>query len=329
MKSIDAVMKAEEMLAIYGVSTPAKAIAKYENSLSAQIFTINFVGLMQKMFGELDEAVNVRHSAKFKTSEEKARFAAMLYANDYCIDSVTVVEKEKYYVDFHHRSPKLDDILISSRVAWLVSLIEDLNGRYCNWEVDVDPVKKKIIPANARHTDNITGLLWHRYEEAIWDYPDAVTELYTPKANFQYRTNKLTGVNYSLLDQVDVDEIMRKLRLGQGCIGLDRLHHFDDRHLSEVSEILDRRMYIYDISEIGFGYLALAQDRMGASALALELGVHSINLGEDLNGICSANDASRDLSFSFALKSHKEKLRRDLAAQLPKGKKSTARKPKL
>ena len=147
--------------------------------------------------------------------------------------------------------------------------------------------------------------------------------------DFCYEADEQTGINYSLLESEDVAEIMQKLRGGEGRVPLERLHHFEDHHIDEVREILSHRLYTGDQKEIYFSDVALSQFRMGRIDVATELAIHALTLEEDLVGMAEESDDDAEAEVPFAKKCVKQKMRRDLDAQLPKGKKSTKRQPKL
>lgn len=329
MSNIDTVTQAEAMLVLYGVQMPIRAIEKYQNCLSAQIFTINQTKLMKRLFGGFDEAIDIHHSAMFKTEVDALNCQSMLRANDYWVDSVQAHKTDQFLVEFHHQVSKLDEHFIPRHVAWVVSLISDLDGKYCNWDIDIDPSTKTIIASPTKHDKPITGVPWHSFENISDDYPDGVADLFRPKDDFCYEADEQTGINYSLLESEDVAEIMKKLRGGEGRVPLDRLHHFEDHHIDEVREILSHRLYTGDQKEIYFSDVALSQFRMGRIDVATELAIHALTLEEDLVGMAEESDDDAEAEVPFAKKCVKQKMRRDLDAQLPKGKKSTTRKPKL
>lgn len=329
MSNIDTVTQAEAMLVLYGVQMPIKAIEKYQNCLSAQIFTINQTKLMKRLFGESDEAIDIHHSAMFKTEEDALNCQSMLRANDYWVDSVQAHKTDQFLVDFHHQVSKLDEHLIARHVAWVVSLISDLDGKYCNWDIDIDPSTKTIIPSPTKHDKPITGVPWHSFENIWEDCPDGVSDLYRPKDDLYYKADEQTGLSYSILESLDVIQIMRKLRGGEGRIPLERLHHFEDHHVDQVREILSQRMYTDHMWGVFFSDVALSQFRMGRIEVATELGIHALELEGDLVEVAEEVDEDGDAELLFAKKCVKEQLRRDLEAQLPEGKKSTKRKPKL
>ncbi len=68
---------------------------------------------------------------------------------------------------------------------------------------------------------------------------------------------------------------------------------------------------------------------MGRIDVATELAIHALALEEDLVGMAEDADDDAVAEVPFAKKCVKQKMRRDLDAQLPNGKKSTTRKPKL
>ncbi len=330
MSNIDTVTQAEAMLVLYGVQMPIKAIEKYQNCLSAQIFTINQTKLMKRLFGEFDEAIDIHHSAMFKTWEEALNCQSMLSANDYWVDSVQAHKTDQFLVEFHHQVSKLDEHLIARHVAWVVSLISDLNGQYCHWDIDIDPASKTIVPSPTKHVKPITGVPWHSFDASISDeYPDGVADLYRPKDDLYYKADEQTGLSYSILESDDVSQMMKKLRGGEGRIPMERFHHFEEQHVDEVCEILNHRLYTGDQKENYFSDVALSQFRMGRIDVATELAIHALALEEDLVGMAEDADDDAVAEVPFAKKCVKQKMRRDLDAQLPKGKKSTARKPKL
>ncbi len=330
MSNIDMFKRAEAILVLCGVQMPTKAIAKYQNCLSAQIFTIKQTILMTRIYGEFDEAIDIHHSAMFKTKEDALNFHSMLRANDYWIDDVKTHKADQFLVEFHHQASKLDDQLIGTAVAWIVSLISDLDGQYCHWDIDIDPSSKTIVPSQTKHIKPITGVPWHSFDANIPDEcPDGVADLYRPKDDLYYEADERTGISYSLLESLDVIQIMRKLRGGEGRIPLERLHHFEDHHVDQVREILSQRMYTDHMWGVFFSDVALSQFRMGRIEVATELGIHALELEGDLVEVAEEVDEDGDAELLFAKKCVKEQLRRDLEAQLPEGKKSTKRKPKL
>ena len=325
----DTVKKAEEILKQYGIHMPMKAITNYRNCLSAQIFTINQINLMNRLFGKIDVLINVHHSAIFNTEEDFEKFVAMLSATNYWVDAANKTCSDEYFVSFHHRTSGLSELVICSRVASVVSLIEDLNGTYCNWEIEIDPSTKKVMASPIKHDKPLIQVLWHSYEEPVWDFSDVVADLYRPEPGYSYVTDERTGIHYSRLESVDVKFIMLKLRAGEGRISMARLHHFEDKHLNQVKEILSRGMYTEYLSKVCFSEVALSQFRMGRKKVAIELGVHALTKGEDLVGMAQKNDDEQESEVPFAMLCEKEKMRRELDAQLPNRQLNQKTQPKI
>jgi hypothetical protein len=325
----DTVKKAEEILKQHGVCMPTKAIAKYQNCLSAQIFTINQINLMNRLFGKIDGLIYVHHSAIFKTEDESEKFVAMLSAKNFWVDAAKKTSSHEYFVSFHHRASGFSEFVICSRVTTVVSLIEDLNGTYCNWEIEIDPSTKKVITSSTKHDKPLIYGLWHSYEEPAWDYSEVVAELYRPEPDYSYVTDDRTGIHYSLLESMDVKFIMHRLRAGEGRISVVRLHHFEDKHLKQLKEILSRGMYTEQMSKVCFSEIALSQFRMGRKKVATELGVHALTKGEDLVGMAQKNDDEQESEVPFAMLCEKEKMRRELDAQLPNRQLNQKTQPKI
>ncbi len=325
MSKIDIVKKAETLLNSYGIHMPNEAIARYQNCLSAQIFTLNQYKLMKRLYGDISCKVDLHHTAVFKSQASSKKFVSILFAKGYWIDSATRHSEDSCVVDFHHQLENFTEESLTLYVLEIVSLVEGLKGRYCNWDLDADLETKSVIASPVKHDKPITGIRWHCYKLDYSDYEDECAFIYQDQANFRYAVDVECEAYYSILDAIDVDVIMNKLRAGEGRIHLFRLRHFDDRYLNEVIEILQSRMYTTQHVAGKFSDAAFIQSRMGRSQVALELGVHALALGEDLMG--EAQESQSEVEFAMKCKS--EKLRRELEAKLPKATYRKSRTNKL
>lgn len=329
MNTVDTVERAKQMLALSDVEMPTKKIATYQNCLAAQIFTINQVNLMKRMLGEVDVTVDVYHSATFEDLHTSEQFVAMLTAHDYWVEAESVIGPDEFKVDFLHPAPKLDQFFISMKVSWIVKLVEGLYGKYGNWDIQLDPSTKKPIPSPITHQRSITGIHWHSYDETTLGSCDEVAELFERNVEYSYRVDDQTGIRYSFLRPSDLLYIMDKLNSGKGRISMHRLHHFDDNHLKVVSEILEKKMYTDYPGKYSFADVALSQLRMGRKRLAMEFGVHSLALGEDLLKTAKFQDNEIGSHVEFAQRCIKESLYRQLNSGLPQKSTAKSRKPKL
>ena len=70
---------------------------------------------------------------------------------------------------------------------------------------------------------------------------------------------------------------MKKLRAGDGKIRYSHLQHFEDQHLAFVKEIL-KKCYFQQECDPVYASTALALDRMGKRKLAIEVGIHAIEV---------------------------------------------------
>ena len=176
---------------------PNEAIARYQNCLSAQIFTINQFKLMQRIFGQIDHKVDLHHTAVFKDRKRGERFALMLFAKGYWIDSFTCNAPDSYVVHFHHQVEKFHEDSLTHYTLNIVNLVEELKGRYCNWEIETDPKTKSVICSPDKHDKPLTEIYWHSFQSYPYDYEDACSFLFQDQAGFTYKFDEKNATYYS------------------------------------------------------------------------------------------------------------------------------------
>lgn len=83
-----------------------------------------------------------------------------------------------------------------------------------------------------------------------------------------------------------------------------RFLHFGDDQLDAVKEILKNKYYCHDEGqEESFSTLACKANRMGNRLVAVELGIHAVEAGEDLEKLSSAISDFYGTDFSKIVRS--------------------------
>ena len=310
--------KAQKALAGMGIFMPYREIAKYKSQLQACLFTFGQLDLMKRLYGELNFAVEAKHSAVFDDADHMEWFVCMLEAEGYWIDGYSERNKaSNYFVDFRHQIAGLDQTGILNHVANLVDLIEDLGGKYCNWELAYDFATKGIYKPTKQTDRPISGVDWHIYTHPYERYPDAVAPLFNDRLDLSYATDPFSELSFSILDIGRIGKAMGLLRNGSGKISIERLIHFSDDFVDEVQEILTKNFYTNESSRFDLAGAALAQQRMGRNSIARLLVLHAYELGEDILVKAKERDTRCEQEVPFVLTCLREFEAQKLRNSLP------------
>lgn len=310
--------EAEKVLAGMGIFMPHREIAKYKSQLQACWFTFGQLDLMKRLYGELNFTVEAKHSATFDDVDHMEWFVCMLEAQGYWIDGYSERKKAgNYFVDFRHQITDLDQAIIMSHVASLVELIEDLDGKYCNWELAYDFATKGIYKPTKQSERPIFGIDWHIYTHAYERYPTAVAPLFNDRLDLSYATDPFSELSFSILDIGRVEKAMKLLRKGKGKISIERLLHFSDDFADDVLEILTKNFYTKESSRFDLSGAALAQQRMGRNSIAKLLVLFAHERGEDVLGKAKERDTRCEQEVPFVLTCLREFEAQKLRDSLP------------
>lgn len=310
--------KAEKALAGMGIFMPYREIAKYKSQLQACWFTFGQLDLMKRLYGELNFTVEAKHSAVFGDADHMEWFLCMLVAEGYWIDGYSEGKKvSNYFVNFRHQMAGLDQTGIINHVANLVDLIEDLDGKYGNWELAFDSATKEIYKPVKQSNRPIAGVDWHIYTHPYDRYPGAVASLFNDRLDLSYATDPSSEMSFSILDVGRVEKAMGLLRKGKGKISIERLIHFSDDFADEVQEILTNNFYTKESSRFDLSGAALAQQRMGRNSIARLLVLYAHERGEDVLGEAKVRDTRCEQEVPFVLTCLREFEAQKLRDSLP------------
>ena len=297
-----------------------KNLALQEALLSSAEYTINVVGVVHRQYPNHNFKVEIDHIAIFKSKDVAAVFASLADDFGYWVMSIRDAIESEITVRFTHQVNGVTVKNLAFHALWITRVVHELGGTYAKWRVQEF---NGSIKAPKRHDRCVTGINWHQYRKAYENHPSVAWSLHQPIDGFKYVEDPFYEEFYSVLKMDAIRKLMTKLRAGDGKIRYSHLQHFEDRHLAFVKEILQKCYYQQECDPV-FASTALALDRMGRRKLAIEVGIHAIEVGERYEDFMLTAKTHDELhSTNYADEFRTELLYRDLQSNLEHGKHSS------
>ena len=298
-----------------------KNVTLQEALHSSAEYTINVVGLVQRQYPIHKVKVEIDHIAIFRSKDASEIFASLADDFGYWVMSIRDAIESEITVRFTHQVDGVTVKNLAHHALWITRFVHELGGTYGNWLVQ--ETSKGSIKAPKQHDRCVTGINWHQYRKAYENYPSVAWSLHQPIDGFKYVEDPFYEDFYSVLKMDSIRKLMTKLRAGDGKIRYSHLQHFEDRHLAFVKEILQKCYYQQECDPV-FASTALALDRMGRRKLAIEVGIHAIEVGERYEDFMLTAKTHDELhSTNYADEFRTELLYRDLQSNLEHGKHSS------
>jgi nicotinamidase-related amidase len=188
------------------------------------------------------------------------------------------------------------------QTARLSDVAHDLGGRYDGWDVDFYKDTRSFVPVSDPANRPVTGINWHSFERTYAPYPQSLSILYEPQKAYQYMQDAGSDRFFSVLHADDVSQLMSKLRKQEGCLDVFRFQHFDNRYVTELTEILQKNYYSTVKFCGDFTDLAYAADRLGNRQVAITLAFHAMSTGEDFETMADQLDEMNETDLGVACK---------------------------
>lgn len=326
--------KAIKILEKTGNKKPAYKDELYELQITRASEALNQIGQLHNCINDMSSAGEACHTAIFKTfsNDEIVTLIEHLYINDYIVEDVYIDQWNVPTISFRKQEifNEHEAVIQASKLTRMTSACK---ATYLGFTVEYDDVKRKFSPPTYPKRLPVLGISWDIYKkidlsnssEVDQALAAATPEDFNPKLGSQYYSVAIGDLIYSQLDQLSLDHLMKELRKKKEFVGMLRFLHFGDDQLDAVKEILKNKYYCHDGQEESFSTLACKANRMGNRLVAVELGIHAVEAGEDLEKLSSALNDFYGMDFSKIVRS--EMMYRSLQAGLkssinssPKGK---------
>ncbi|BCX53053.1 hypothetical protein CTYAZ2_26350 [Comamonas testosteroni] len=294
------IKQATASLAKAGYTKPAKTNPKYQAQIFRAVESLGQLELLAGAVDDMDRQADVYHTATFFNRVAATVFQFLLDSLDY------VVERHRAFVDKHEirfrQATCLSAEEMIGQTARLSDVAHDLGGRYDGWDVDFYKDTRSFVPVSDPANRPVTGINWHSFERTYAPYPQSLSILYEPQKAYQYMQDAGSDRFFSVLHADDVSQLMSKLRKQEGCLDVFRFQHFDDRYVTELTEILQKNYYSTVKFCGDFTDLAYAADRLGNRQVAITLAFHAMSTGEDFETMADQLDEMNETDLGVACK---------------------------
>jgi len=295
------IKQATACLAKVGYTKPAKTNPKYQAQIFRAVESLAQLELLAGAVDDMDRQADVYHTATFLNRDAATVFQFLLHSLDYA------VERHRAFVDKHEirfrQATCLSATEMIGQTARLSDAAHDLGGRYDGWDVDFYKDTRRFFPVIDPANRPVTGINWHIFKRTYAaPYPPSLAILHEPQRAYQYMQDAGNDRFFSVLNADDVSQLMSKLRKQEGSLDVFRLQHFDDRYVTELTEILQKNYYSTVIFCGDFTDLAYAADRLGNRQVAIALAFHAMSTGEDFEKKADHLDELNETDLGVACK---------------------------
>lgn len=294
------IKQATACLAKAGYTKPAKTNPKYQAQIFRAVDSLAQLELLAGAVDDMDRQADVYHTATFINRDAATVFQFLLLSLDY------VVEQHRAFVDKHEikfrQATCISAEEMIGQTARLSDVAHDLGGCYEGWEVDFYKDTRSFVPVSDSANRPVTGVNWHSFERTYAPYPQSLSILHEPQKAYQYMQDAGNDRFFSVLNADDVSQLMSKLRKQEGCLDVFRFQHFDDRYVTELTEILQKNYYSTEKFCGDFTDLAYAADRLGNRQVAIALAFHAMSTGEDFETMADRLDELNETDLGLACK---------------------------